>query len=226
LKRNTTLQVLTAVGCLLFIASMLLPFLQVRWTGIKIPEALIGPQDLWSFKETYVHGYLYDGFVVEVDEWWFASYWSRGGEFGPDLGIWVGPVLVFMFEAQILTIISAALAFLKAKPRLLLATSLLSAFTIACMGFIGYAMSRSNEKTLQAGFWLALCSALSFCLTSLESWRHHRRTQGAQQPNLLHHPPRMTLRLDGLSWNARTGVSVVTRQVKGHNGEAKLGSKF
>ena len=178
LRSTTKLRILLATGTALVILSTLLPFLEVQWTGMRIPEAILGPRTLWSFKETYLHGYMFTDPAIRLDEWWFARYWCREEAFGVGLGFWVGPVLIFMLEAQLCTLLSAALALRKLKPRLVLATGLLSAFTIACMGFVTYALSHEYAKTLHAGFWLAVGATLTFFVTFLESWRPHRRTGG------------------------------------------------
>ena len=188
LNRKTVLRVIGASGCALFILSMLLPFLQAQWIGMKIPEAAIGPEDLWSFKKTYIHGYMGDHSVIRVEEYWFADYWNRGGELSHELGSWVGPFLIFMFEAQVFTVLFAALTILKVKPYLFLSSAILNGFTTFCMGFVTYAMSRWYEKTLQAGFWITFCSAALFVVAFLASWRQHRRTQGAKATETPPHP--------------------------------------
>ena len=166
------LRVLGASACALFIVSIFLPFLQAQWVGLRIPEAYIGPTVLWSFKETHEYGYMGQGIVVE--EWWFADHWSRG-EFGPGLGSWVGPFLIFMFEAQVFTVLFAALAIFKVKPYLFLSPTIPNVFTIFCMWFVSYALGSWYAKTFEAGFWLTFPSATLFLVASLQSWRQHRK---------------------------------------------------
>lgn len=153
------------------------PFLQAQWTGMHILEVTIGPKVLWSFKETDEYGWMNGGVVVE--EWWFSGYWMRV-EFGSGLGSWVGPFLIFMFEAQIFTVLFAALAIFKVKPYLSLSSAILNAFTTFCMWFVSYAVDLDYAKTFQAGFWLTFCSATLFFAAFLESWRQHRRRQRAK----------------------------------------------
>jgi len=172
LNRKIVLRVLGASACALFTLSIFLPFLQAQWFGMRIPEAVIGPEVLWSFKETYEYGYMGHNLVVE--EWWFAGYWSRG-EFGPGLGSWGGPFLIFMFEAQAFTVLFAALAIFKVRPYLFLSSTILNVFTAFCMWFVSYALSYWYAKTFQAGFWLTFCSATVFFVAFLQSWRQHRR---------------------------------------------------
>jgi uncharacterized membrane protein YfcA len=143
---------------------------------MRIPEAMIGPADLWSFKETYTGGWHRgESFVINVHELWFARYWSQGGGFG----VWVGPGLIFLFEAQVVTLLVAALAIHRVKPHLFLASAILSAFTVCCMWFVAFTMSRWYDKTFQAGFGLAWCSAAVFVAAVLTSRRQHPKRQRA-----------------------------------------------
>jgi hypothetical protein len=143
---------------------------------MRIPEAMIGPADLWSFKETYTGGWrMSETLVINVHELWFASYWSQGGGFGG----WVGPGLIFRFEAQVVTLILAALAMHRVKPYLFLASTSLSAFTVCCMWCVPFTTRRWYEKTFQAGFGLAWCSAAVFGAAVLASWRQRPRRQRA-----------------------------------------------
>ena len=165
------MRVICASACVLFLLSIFLPFLQAQWVGASIPEEINGPQVLWSFKETDEHGNMGGG--VFVDEFWFAYYWSQAPiQLGSvELGYWVGPLLIFMFEAQFFTVLFAALAIFKLKQYLFLSSLILNAFTTFCMWFVRYAMDSSYAITFQAGFWLTFCSATLFLVAFLESWR-------------------------------------------------------
>jgi hypothetical protein len=169
LNRQIVLRIIGASACALFILSIFLPFLQVQWYDRGIPEAIFGPEALWSFKETYKHGYM--GGHVVVEEYWFASYWSRG--FSIRLGYWVGPFLIFMLEAQAFTVLFAVLAILKVRHNLFLSATILNAFTTFCMWFVSYAIDSWYAITFQIGFWLTFFSATLFFVAFLGSWRFY-----------------------------------------------------
>lgn len=159
-----------AFACSLFLVSIFLPFLQVwRLEWIGFPEMRPGPQTFWSFKGRFEWWTIGGNKVTEP---WFADYWSQMSYFvfvAQPLGSWITPVLIFMFEAQVVTILSALLAIFRLKPYLLVLSTGFNAFTTFCMWFISEALSSWYSKRFEAGFWVSFPSAALFLLAFLLS---------------------------------------------------------
>lgn len=177
MKPGNRLRLLTISACSLFTLSILFPFLEAAWQGMKIPEAIIGRETFWSFKYHVIYGWNYGNLVVVNEDRWFADYW----QFLP-VGIgrieaWISPVLIFMFEAQILCVLFAALSLFRLKPYLLLSSTILNAFTTFGMLFVTQALSHEYAKTLQAGFWLTIPSAALFLAAAFLSSRQQKRAR-------------------------------------------------
>lgn len=184
LKAVTKLRFLVVFVCSLFIISIFCPFLQATWLGASIPEIHRGPATFWSFKEREVSWGLWHGVVIE--ERWFADYWWRVGIYADPLELWIGPVLIFMLEAQVLTVLFAALAILKIKPYLLLSSTILNVLTVFCMWFVSYALNPEHyQKNLELGFLLSFSSAVLFFVVFILSrrWLQKRETIRFQTEN-------------------------------------------
>jgi hypothetical protein len=108
--------------------------------------------------------------LVEEDRW-FADYWGFLNVGMGRLEAWIGPVLIFMLEAQVLTVLLATLTIFRRRVHLLLSAAVLNVLTISCMFFITLALSDSYAKMLQAGFWLTLPSAALFFTALFLSWK-------------------------------------------------------
>jgi hypothetical protein len=188
LDRKNVLRVISIFACALFIVSTSLPFLQAHIDAVGNYSQ---NEFFWSFKENYELEYTNQGGVRRMQELWFADYWSRGWSYS-FVG-WVGPFLIFTFEAQVFTILFAALAILKVKPYLFLSSTILNIFTIFCMGFVGYTLDSNYLSytlnsdwviTFQAGFWFTLPSVTLFFIAFLKSWKLQRKEttrQNSQQ---------------------------------------------
>jgi len=173
LKAEKLLRFLVALTCVLFIVSIFCPFLQAQTGLIGIPERSPGPILLWSFRGTYEY-WEKPGRGLVVEGWWFADYWYRVHDRGA-LGVWIGPLLIFMFEAQVFTALFAALAILRLKRSLLLLSTLLNVFTLFCMWFVSQALSNYYAKEFQAGFWITFLTPALFLTTILLSWWFRRK---------------------------------------------------
>jgi len=102
---------------------------------------------------------------------WFGEYWSRLYYTGETSNVWVEPVLILMFEGQILTVLFAVLAAFRIRTLLLFSSTILSFFTIFGMWFVNTALNPGLIRTFQIGFWLACPSAALFLVASLASSR-------------------------------------------------------
>lgn len=138
------MRLLNISATIVFVISVLIPFLQVESFQMNIleldgPTRRIGPENLWSFKESLKIATLDDGWVFESSEWWFAYYWVRIGSIA-GLEAWVGPAL-----------------------NMLLSTAILNALTTLSMWLVRQLLNYHYvERILEAGFWLTFPSCALF----------------------------------------------------------------
>lgn len=178
------LRALTAFACLLFTASVLVPFLTVGWHGIDFGWPPISGETatFWSFKVTRGFQLRDPPFFSPSREMYsFVDYWyTVRFDFG---GVWEG-LMVLMFSTQVLTVLSAIVAiclrdrfgsFWFLLPGIYCAVTVLLmwffSLTNASYGFV-------NIIRLEGGFWLALTSAILFFaifIVSSLSMRTRRR---------------------------------------------------
>jgi len=168
LKTKTKLRLHIALASSLFIISILTPFLEAQWLGGTIIDGRLGPETFWSFKGTFEYWQM-GGHNKE--EWWFVDYWYRAGIRTSILELWIGPFLIFILEAQVLTVLFSALAIFKVKSSLLLSSTILSIFTTFCMWFISYVLNPEYLRRFEAGFWISIISAALFLVAFLLSWK-------------------------------------------------------
>jgi hypothetical protein len=178
LKRKSIFRVLGAFACILFIGSILYPFLQVQLFGIETFTGSPGPETFWSFKVTTVYFQTPDNAGVPiVREYWFADCWTRYVNYRTmELGLGIGYVLVFMFGIQVLTILFAALAISRVKSYPFLSATILNVSITFCMWLTGRAFIYPHYRyEFQAGFWLTFTSVTPFLAASILSWKWLRK---------------------------------------------------
>jgi hypothetical protein len=132
MNRIVVLRVFGTAAYISFISSVFVPFLQAQWIGISIPEMRPGLIRLWSFKGTFSFLRMMNGNGIVVEEYWFADYWCRVQGKGA-LGVWIEPLLIFIFEAQVLTFPTVISALWKMKCSHFLLAFLLNVFILSCM---------------------------------------------------------------------------------------------
>jgi len=169
------LRVLGGFTCFLFALSIFHPFLQVQLFDIVTFSGYPGPETFWSFKVISVYFRAPNDLVAR--EYWFADYWYRYTNYRTvELGLGIGTVFVFMFGAQVLAMLFAALATFEVKACLFLSSAVLSFFTTFCMWLVSRAFIYSYYNyVFQAGFWLTLSSVMLFFTGSILSWRSLRK---------------------------------------------------
>lgn len=168
------MQVIGVLACFLFVYSIFYPFLQVQLFGIVTFTGSPGPEIFWSFKVTTVYFRTPDNPGAPIiKEYWFADYWTEYINYKTiELGLGIGSVLVFMFGAQVLTILFAALAIFRVKPYLFLSATILNVSITFCMWLTSRAFIYPYYRhAFQAGFWLTFASVTLFLAASILSWR-------------------------------------------------------
>jgi hypothetical protein len=166
MNRIVVLRVFGTAAYIFFILSVFVPFLQAQWIGISIPEMRPGLIRLWSFKGTFSFLRMMNGNGIVVEEYWFADYWCRVQGKGA-LGVWIEPLLIFIFEAQVLTFPTVILALWKMKCSHFLLAFLLNVFILSCMCLVNEALGLYYLRKFDVGFWFTLCAAGLFFITTL-----------------------------------------------------------
>lgn len=176
MNKKTILQVYGAFTFILFVCSIVYPFLQVSLFGIVTFTGVPGPETFWSFKATAVFFHTPDNPGPPItSECWFTDCWSEYASYRTaELGLGIGSILALVFAAQVLTVLFAALAISKIKPYLFLSSAILNACIIIFMWLTSRPFTHSYYKySFQAGFWLAVASATLFLAGSILSWKGH-----------------------------------------------------
>jgi hypothetical protein len=174
LNGKSVLRVLAAFACVLFIGSILYPFLQVQLFGIETFTGSPGPETFWSFKVTTVYFRTPDNPGVPImREYWFADYWTEYINYKTlELGLGIGYILVFMFGIQVLTILFAILAISRVKPYQFLSATIPNVLITFCMWLTSRAFIHPYYWVeFQTGFWLTFASVTLFLAASILSWR-------------------------------------------------------
>ena len=187
MNKKTILQVYGTFTLILFSCSIVYPFLQVSLFGFYTFTGVLGPETFWSFKVTTMFFRTPDspGPTV-IGEYWFADYWTQyASHRTAELGFGIGSILAFMFGAQVLTVLSAALAISKVKPYLFLSSAIFNVCIIVLMWLTSRAFTYSYYRySFQTGFWLAAASVTLSLAGSVLSW--HRNSI---QPTKLNRSP-------------------------------------
>jgi len=176
LNKKTILQVYGVFTLILFLGSIVYPFLQVSLFGIVTFTGVPGPETFWSFKATAVFFHTPDNPGPPItSECWFIDCWTEYASYRTaELGFGIGSILAFMFGAQALTVLFAALAISKVRPYLFLSSAILNVCIIVSMWLTSRAFTYSYYRySFQAGFWLAAASATLFLAGSFMSWKGH-----------------------------------------------------
>jgi hypothetical protein len=158
------LRLLATTALLLLAASVFLPFLQMIWRGMAIPEEQLGPETFWSFRKTEVLWRLGEGTITK--EYWFTDYWTRV------------PFITLILSTQILAILSGALSTLRTKMWLFTMTTVFNMLTISLMLIASEELPKPSgplySVTFQAGFWVALSSTIIFFICTILSLSKHK----------------------------------------------------
>ena len=170
MKLKTLLRFFIVFACFISIISIISPFLHARVPSPRPIDLwlLPGPSTFWSFMKTEDSQYELGLFKREL---LFGEYWSGVRERGESFDVWVEPVLILMFEGQILTVLFAALAAFRIRTLLLFSSTTLNFFTIFCMWFVNTTLNPLFVRTFQIGFWLTFPSVALFFVASLASSR-------------------------------------------------------
>ncbi len=149
-------RVLMMLGCLLFLSSMILPFLHED-RRYNIEEDL-DRTTYWSFKSLaqQIRSVSFPQPLAPV-EYWFYDYWIREYAYRSELLL----VFAFMFVIQILTLIAGTASVFLNKKILALAPTILCPMVTALMVYVGTSF-RSWEISYQQGYWLTYPSMLLF----------------------------------------------------------------
>lgn len=149
---GTLRRVLLILGCLLFLGSVLSPFLFVTQSSI-IPEDS-DRISYWSFKSSTQQ--VRSLHLYQTVEYWFYDYWVKEYAYGPEFPL----VFVFMLVAQILTLITGVASIFLNKRILALAPAVLCLMVTASMVYAG--TSLRFWHSYQQGYWLTYPSMLLF----------------------------------------------------------------
>jgi hypothetical protein len=173
LNKKTIVKVYGIFTLILFLCSVVYPFLQVQLFGIVTFTGAPGPETFWSFKVTTIWFRTPDNPGPPIiREYWFADYWTQYTSYRTvELGFGIGPILAFMLGAQVLTVLFAALAISKVKPYLFISSAIFNVCIIVFMWLTSRAFAYSYYRcSFQAGFWLAAASATLFFAGSVLPW--------------------------------------------------------
>jgi hypothetical protein len=165
--RSMLWRILILVGCVIFLESMLNPFLTAYWTGIRIPESHSSwPGEMWSFKQQfyYLRGSLATVPLVELS---FGEYWLQDWYNWYGFASWTGFALVLMFSLQVLAIAFGSFAIFKNSRSVILLPALLNSLIAVLMITVFNGMSDGYAKTFHIGFWFTLLSSAQFLLASI-----------------------------------------------------------
>jgi len=159
-------RVLMMLGCLLFLSSMILPFLHED-RHYMIEEDL-DRNTYWSFKSLTQQIRTLN--FPEPVECWFYDYWVREYADRSELL----PVFAFMFMIQILTLIAGTASVFINKRILALAPAMLCPMVTASMIY-AYTSFRPWEVSYQQGYWLTYPSMLLFSIAFILSQIIHKK---------------------------------------------------
>ncbi len=175
LDRAAVVRVFGTLAFLLFLCSVLSPFLEVSWSGLRTFVGFPGPLTFWSFRMTNVYFRAPDDLVV--NEYWFLDYWSKYTNYGTsELGFAMSTVLALLFAAQIFTILFGALVVSKSKSYLSVSAAVSNIVTIFCMWLVSRVFIYPYFRyVFLVGFWLAFASAILFFAVFILSWKWLRK---------------------------------------------------
>ncbi len=178
--RKVLWRILIITGCVIFLASMLNPFLKAHWTSLGIIESQSSwPGEMWSFKQQfyYLRGSLSTLPHVELS---FGQYWLQDWDNWYGVAGWTGYALVFMFLLQVLTITSCTIVIFKSSLYLILLPTFLSSLIGVLIIAVSNATLEGYTRTFQLGFWLTLLSIASFLSGAIAYYfpRRHKDSIG------------------------------------------------
>jgi len=102
MNRIVVLRVFGTAAYIFFILSVSFHSFKLSELGFLFLRCVPGSIRLWSFKGTFSFLGMMNGKGIVIEEYWFADYWC-GVQGKGALGVWIEPLLIYIFEAQVLT---------------------------------------------------------------------------------------------------------------------------
>lgn len=152
---NTLKKVLSMIGCLFFLCSLIFPFLFVSRPASQFMVDWDNTY-FWSFKSS-THQ-IRSFFLNQTLEYWFYDYWVRESAFRSDLLV----VFSLMFVVQILTLLAETASILINRRVLPLVPAILCPIVTALMVHVG--TSYEFSISYQLGYWLTYPSMFLFII--------------------------------------------------------------
>jgi hypothetical protein len=162
---NVLWRILIAFACAIFLTSILNPFLDAHWTGLRIPEVYSSlPGEMWSFKQHFYYWNIFGPTLAYV-ELSFGQYWFQDWHMG--IASWTGYALMSIFILQVLTIALGIFLIFKSNRSSIPLPIVLNTLVVILMSVVSNGMKEDFARTFQPGFWLALLSIAPFLLAAV-----------------------------------------------------------
>ncbi len=154
--RILVLRALSVLGCLVFLFSIIFPFLFARYPNSVIEED-VNTTKFWSFKS-----YTEPFYRVRVPyENWFFDYWIKESAYRSEFLA----LLPLMFAAQILTLVTGVASIFIRKRFLTSVTVVLCSMVVTLMTYVGMSSKVNWYWHFQEGYWLTILSLFVFILS-------------------------------------------------------------
>jgi len=159
--RNVVWRVMMVFGCVILLTSVLNPFLNAHWIGLRIPESSTSwPGEMWSFKQLFYYWDMLGPTTFARVELSFGQYWFQ--EWHRRAASWTGYALMLMLVLQVLTIVLGIFVIFKSTRSSILLPALLNSTIVILIIVISNGMAEDYARTFQPGFWLTLLSIVPF----------------------------------------------------------------
>jgi len=158
--RILVLRALSILGCLVFLFSIIFPFLFARYPNSVIEEDM-NMTDFWSFKSYTQQGNPFMRWLSKIYEYWFVDYWIKASAYRSEFLA----LLPLMFAAQILTLVTVVVSVFVRKRFLTSVTVVLCSMVVALMTYVGMSSKVNWHWHFQEGYWLTILSLFVFILS-------------------------------------------------------------
>lgn len=177
---NYLKKIVTILGCLVFLLSIISPFFFARYPS-SMAEGAVNFTEFWSFRSHTDWGDPFLRISFKSYENWFFDYWIKESAFRSEFLV----LFPLMFMAQVATLTTGTVSVFVRKKRLVYVLLILCSFVIALMTYVSLTSKIDWSWHYQDGFWFAFASLFLFLAASMLEHRQEKNS-------ILHNLPKNT----------------------------------
>lgn len=165
-NRILVLRALAALSCLIFLFSIISPFLSAQYPNNMFTDTT----QFWSFKSYTEQIIPFLRMTPITYENWFLDYWAKESAYRSEFLV----LFPLMFVAQVLTLLVGVTTVMVRKRLLVYVPPVLCSIIIVLMAYVSMSSKIEWSWQYQQGFWLILVSFFSFLSVPIAEYEQEK----------------------------------------------------